>query len=167
MLFDFFNYLNNNDLGDYLDCYSTFLISRKDLKKNILNIRMNVLIDTYLKLEKKNKFDYYYYYLSNFKDDYMNKPLLVYDFDKKDEFEGYDDDVKDHYKFMITKNPEEVIDYDELDRKFLEEEQAREDEKEFDKIIDLDEEEEDYYDDSDDYYYEDYDDYEEYYDDYY
>lgn len=166
MLFDFFNYLNNNDLGDYLDCYSTFLISRKDLKNNILNIRMNVLIDTYLKLEKKNKFDYYYYYLSNFKDDYMNKPLLVYDFDKKDEFEGYDDDIKDHYKFMITKNPEEVIDYDELDRKFLEEEQAREDEKEFDKIVDLDEDEEEDYDD-DDYYYEDYDDYEEYYDDYY
>jgi len=126
---------------------------------------MNVLIDTYLKLEKKNKFDYYYYYLSNFKDDYMNKPLLVYDFDKKDEFEGYDDDIKDHYKFMITKNPVEEIDYDELDRKFLEEEQAREDEKEFDKIVDLEEDEEDDYDENDDYYYEDYDDYEEYYDD--
>lgn len=165
MLFDFFNYLYNNDLGDYLDCYSTFLISRKDLKKNVLNIRMNVLIDTYLKLEKKNKFDYYYYYLSNFKDDYMNKPLLVYDFDKKDEFESYDDDIKDHYKFMITKNPVEEIDYDELDRKFLDEEQAREDEKEFDKIVDLEEEEEDDYDEIDDYYYEDYDDYEEYYDD--
>jgi hypothetical protein len=161
MLFDFFNYLYNNDLNDYLNCYSTFLLTKKDLKKNILNIRMNILIDTYLKFNKKNKFDYYYYYLQNYRDEFTDKPLIVYNF-KKDEFAGFDDDITDHYKFMITKNPvEEVIDYDELDRKYIEAEKLKEEEKEYDNIINDDDYYDDYYDDDyeyyedEDYYYED------------
>ena len=65
MLFDFYNHLNNNYLNDYLNCYSTFLLTKKELKKNILNIRMNILIDTYLYMNKKNKFDLKYYLLAN------------------------------------------------------------------------------------------------------
>lgn len=131
MLFDFFNYLNNNHLDDYLNCYSTFLISQKDLKNNLLKIRMNVLIDTYLKNEKKNKFDYYYYYLSNFKDRFMEKPLLTFDkiHEFKDEFEGFDDDVKDHYHFITTKKEKEPEpDYEEIDKKFYEEEMEKDEE---------------------------------------
>jgi len=149
MLFDFYNYLYNNDMNDYLNCYSTFLLSKKDLKKNVLNIRMNILIDTYLKFDKKNRFDYYYYYLRNYRDEFMDKPLIVYE-RKKDEFAGFDDDIKDHYKFMITKNPVEEIDYDELDRKYLENERLKEEEKEYEKLI-IDDED-DYYDDEEEYY---------------
>ena len=159
MLFDFFNYLNNNDLNDYLDCYSTFLISRKDLKKNVLNIRMNVLIDTYLKNEKKNKFDYYYYYLSNFKDKYMEKPLLKFDkiCEFKDEFEGFDDDVKDHYKFIRTKKEKEPEpDYDEIDKKYYEEQMEKDEEVVED--FDYDSYDYDSYDYDSDYDYNDFDD---------
>jgi hypothetical protein len=143
MLFDFFNYLYNNDLEDYLNCYSTFLISKKDLKKNILNMRMNVLIDTYLKHDK-NKFNYYYYYLNNYKDKYMDKPLLTYDYHNFKEEDEYED-IDDHYKLMFIKNPEKpVIDYEELDKKYMEEELRKQEEKnEYEEIFDEDEYDED------------------------
>ena len=172
MLFDFFNYLHNNDFKDYLNCYSTFLLTKKDLKKNILNVRMNILIDTYLKYNNKNKFDCVYYYLNNYKDDYMDKPLINYEFNKHiiSNDDNIDDDIDDHYKLMFIKNPEKkIIDYDELDRQYLEEELKKEEEKEYDNYNDFDdydyyEDEEDYYEDINNYYEEDeyY-----YYDDYY
>lgn len=164
MMFDFFNYLYNNDLGDYLNCYSTFLLTKKDLKKNILNMRMNILIDAYLKFNKKNRFDYQYYYLNNYKDDYMNKPLITYEI--KDKYYTNDeDDIDDHYKLMFIKNPKKkIIDYEELDRKYIEEEIKKEEEKEYENINDFDED--DYYEDEEliieDNNYDD----EEYYDDY-
>lgn len=167
MLFDFFNYLYNNDLQDYLNCYSTFLLTKKDFKKNILNIRMNILIDNYVKNNKKNKFDYYYYYLNNYKDDYLNKPLINHNIIKINE-NNEDDEIDDHYKLMFIKNPEKkIIDYDELDKKFIEEELKKEEEKYYDKIIEL--EEDDYYEDDEDYYEDDnyYDEEEYLYDDYY
>jgi len=169
MLFDFYNHLNNNYLNDYLNCYSTFLLSKKELKKNILNIRMNVLIDTYLYINKKNKFDLKYYYLNNFKDVYMNKPLITYDFkDNKINNDENDDDIDDHYKLMFIKNPEkEVINYDEIDNKYREEELKKE-EEEYYNSYDLYEEddyddEEEYYEDFNNNVYEE----EEYYDEYY
>lgn len=143
MLFDFFNYLHNNDLGDYLNCYSTFLISRKELKKRILNIRKNILIDTYIKINNNNKFYYNYYYINNYYDEFMDKPLIENHYKP---IISEDDDIDDHYKLMFIRNPEKkIIDYDELDKKYMEEELKKEEEKYYDNLTDT--EEEDYYDD--------------------
>ncbi len=170
MLFDFFNYLHNNNLDDYLNCYSTFLLTKKDFKNNILKIRMNILIDTYIKFEKKNKFDYLYYYLNNYKDKFFDKPLINYEYNKHSIINDDDDDIDDHYKLMFIKNPEKkIIDYDELDKLYIEEELRKEEEKEYEKLCDLNDDEY-YYEDDDCEYYEDnniYDDEEYYYDEYY
>lgn len=166
MLFDFFRYINTPN--DYLECYSTFLMTNKDLKSNILKHRMNVLINSYVNdnFKNKNKFDYYYYYLLNHKDLYLDKPELPKQITMIQE-ENYDGDVIDHYKFIISKPPlKPEIDYDKLDEKFYEEEYLKElekSEKELDNIE---------YDEEDDYEYDCYDDFEEiddfesYYDDY-
>lgn len=163
MLFDFFNYLHNNDLGDYLNCYSTFLISRKELKKRILNIRKNILIDTYIKINNNNKFYYNTYYLNNYYDEFMDKPLIENHYKPiKDE----DDDIDDHYKLMFIRNPEKkIVDYDELDRLFVEKELKREEQEYYDNLTEIDEdnyyeEEENIYDDNNfNYDEEEYDDY--------
>lgn len=163
MLFDFFNYLHNNDLGDYLNCYSTFLISRKELKKRILNIRKNILIDTYIKINNNNKFYYNTYYLNNYYDEFMDKPLIENHYKPiKDE----EDDIDDHYKLMFIRNPEKkIVDYDELDRLFVEKELKREEQEYYDNLTEIDEdnyyeEEENIYDDNNfNYDEEEYDDY--------
>jgi len=148
MLFDFFNYLHNNDLGDYLNCYSTFLISRKELKKRILNIRKNILIDTYIKINSNNKFYYNTYYLNNYYDEFMNKPLIENHYKP---IINEEDDIDDHYKLMFIKNPEKtIVDYDELDRKYMEEELKREEQEYYDNLSDHDED--DYYDDEENIY---------------
>jgi hypothetical protein len=148
MLFDFFNYLHNNDLGDYLNCYSTFLISRKELKKRILNIRKNILIDTYIKINSNNKFYYNTYYLNNYYDEFMDKPLIDNNFKP---IINEDDDIDDHYKLMFIKNPEKkIVDYEELDRKFMEDELKKEEENYYDNLTEIDED--DYYDDEENIY---------------
>ena len=150
MLFDFFNYLHNNDLGDYLNCYSTFLISRKELKKRILNIRKNILIDTYLKVNNINRFYYNNYYLTNFNDEFMNKSLINKNY-KPIISDDEDNDIDDHYKLMFIKNPEKkIVDYEELDRKFMEEELKREEEKYYDNLTETEEDE--YYEDEENIY---------------
>ena len=154
MLFDFYRFINSPN--EYLECYSTFLMTNKDLKKNILNHRMNVLINSYLNDKNKNKFDYYYYYLSNHKDNYLERPLLSKEvINIKDDNDDYDQDVIDHYKFLIAKpQPKPVIDYDKIDEKFYEEEYLKEIEKMEKEMNNYE-----YYDDYDDY--DDYNDYEE------
>ena len=148
MLFDFFNYLHNNDLGDYLNCYSTFLISRKELKKRILNIRKNILIDTYIKINNNNKFYYNTYYLNNYYDEFMDKPLIDNNFKP---IINEDDDIDNHYKLMFIKNPEKkIVDYEELDRKFMEDELKKEAENYYDNLTEIDED--DYYDDEENIY---------------
>lgn len=178
MLFDFYHYLNysmpNNGVGDYLNCYSTFLMTRKDLRDNVLKHRMNVLIDVYINSVNKNfknKWNYYYYYLNNYIDKYLDKELIRYNELNNSDIditEDFDDDVRDHYRFMITKNHvEPPIDYDEIDKKFYEEELLKQKEQEElaeNKYYDEydDEYDYDYYDEYD--YYDDYnnDDYDEY-----
>ena len=164
MLFDFFNFLHNNDLNEYLDCYSNFLISRNEPMNKILNIRKNILIDTYAK--NNNKFYYNNYYLINFNDNLKNKKLIhhVNIFSNNDHD---DDDIDDHYKLMFIKNPEKkIIDYDELDKKYIENEIKKEEENKYDIFAEFSD---DYYEDDDDElddinYYEDD---ESYYDEYY
>jgi len=73
MFVDFNNYLNtikNNDIYDYFNCYSTALITRKDLKDNILTHRMNFLINYYVSNLNNNinKSELINYYLKNYKD---------------------------------------------------------------------------------------------------
>lgn len=170
MLFDFFNYLHNNDLDDYLNAYSSFLISKKETKNKILNIRKNILIDTYLKLNNLNNknLSYNIYYLNNYKDEYMNKSLINNDFKHIIKDDDEYDDIDDHYKLMFIKNPEKkVIDYEELDKKYIEDELKKEEEEYYDNITDIDEDDyyeddEILYDDNNIYYYED-DEFDEYY----
>jgi hypothetical protein len=114
----------------------------------------------------KNKFDYYYYYLSNHKDYYLDKPELPKQYVMIKE-ENYDGDVIDHYNFLISKPPPKPeIDYDKIDEKFYEEEYLKELEK-MEKEMNYYE-----YDEDDDYEYDCYEDFEEiddfesYYEDY-
>ena len=61
MLFNFFDFLHNNDLKDYMNCYSSFILTNKNLKNNVLNHRMNLLINYYVANNNnatKNKSDY-------------------------------------------------------------------------------------------------------------
>jgi len=167
MLFDFFQYLytiNNNNVSEYFNCYSTFLLTQKDLKENVLKHRMDFLINYYATINslKKNKYDYYYYYLNNYKDDYLNKPLLKYEPVVEIKDDDLYDDVKDHYKFITTPNPpKEVIDYDELDEKYYLEEEEKNNLEENNNYFDDDYYEDDYYEDEYDYE-NDYDDIDEY-----
>jgi hypothetical protein len=159
MFVDFNNFLNTiktNDIYDYFNCYSTALITRKDLKDNILTHRMNFLIDYYVSNLNNNiinKSELINYYLKNYKDDfdtslsYKNKVIIK-------EEEDYDTDVRDHYFFITSKAPPKPeIDYDEIDKKFYLEEEEKKLEKENN------------YNDDDDYYDEYYE--EEYDEDYY
>lgn len=168
MLFDFFSYLNSthsNGMNDYLNGYSTFLMSNKDLKENILYHRMSVLINAYLDDKRiGNKCDYYSYYMNNFKDSYLDRDFIK-DLHKSIDttaIQDFDRDVIDHYRFITSKPPPEpVIDYDEIDKKFYEEELLKEKEKMTE--VRFDDEIDDDYDDYDYEYYQndDYDDIEE------
>ena len=160
MINNFSYFLYENNLTDYLNCYSTFLMTRKELKTNILNHRMNFLINYYIQ-ENNNKLKKYKlieYYIRSYKDDYLKKIIdvngnvngnvnvnvngnvnvNVNDNDKyliEDEIEKRDEDVEDHYKNMFINPPKKPeIDYDDIDRiyalKMEEEERLKEREKE-------------------------------------
>jgi len=168
MLFDFFSYLNSthsNGMNDYLNGYSTFLMTNKDLKENVLNHRMNVLINAYLNDKMiGNKLDYYSYYMTNFKDSYLDREFIknLHTSIDNTTIHDFDSDVTDHYRFITSKPPPEpVIDYDEIDKKFYEEELLKK--KESEREVIFDDEIDDDYDDYDYEYYQndDYDDIEE------
>lgn len=133
MLFNFFKYLydmDNDGIGNYLNCYSTYLMTKKDIKDNILYHRMNVLINYYISntLPPPRKYDLYSYYLSNWTDEYLNKyqtPPYIHN-NNVDKWDLMDEDVRDHYKFMITRPPPEPeIDYDEYDKQFYQEDEEK------------------------------------------
>jgi hypothetical protein len=132
MLFNFFKYLydlDNDGIANYLNCYSTFLMTKKDLCNNILYHRMNVLINYYISntIPPPRKYDLVNYYLSIWKDDYLNKPTINYQIPFKDSsWDNMDEDVRDHYHFMTSRPPpKEEIDYDEYDKKFYQEEEDK------------------------------------------
>lgn len=167
MFFDFHNYLytiKDNDIYFYFnECYSTALLTRNDLKDNVLYHRMNFLIDYYVseinKNKNINKNNYINYYMNNYKDDFKE---LIDDYKKNynkkeiDITHDFDKDVIDHYSFITSKPPQEPeIDYEEYDKKFyLEEEEKR---IELENNINEYKDDDDYYDDDyyeDDIYYE-------------
>jgi hypothetical protein len=165
MLFDFFAHLNSNDMNDYLNGYSTFLMTNKDLRENVLYHRMNVLINAYLNDKRiGNKCDYLSYYMNNYKDGYLDREFIkdLYKSIDTTTIHDFDGDVIDHYRFITSKPPPEpVIDYDEIDKKFYDEELLKKKESEREVIFD-DEIDEDYDDYDYEYYYnDDYDDIEE------
>jgi len=153
MINNFAYFLYNNNLSDYLNCYSTFIMTRKDLKNNILNHRMNLLINYYTNQEKLKKYKLIEYYIRYYKDDYLlSKENKIKTFREEEENpEQRDEDVEDHYKYMFI-NPKQKpeIDYDELDKiyelKLLKEVEEKQREKEI--IL-----ENDYYEDYEDYEY--------------
>jgi len=77
MINNFSYFLYENNLTDYLNCYSTFLMTHKDLKNNILNHRMNFLINYYIqeKNSKMKKYKLIEYYIRSYKDDYLKKTI--------------------------------------------------------------------------------------------
>ena len=133
MLFDFCSYLyniKNNNVYTYFDCYSTFIMTKYDLKENVLKHRMNFLINYYIQ-NKNAKLENVSilrdYYIRNYKDEYLLKPLIYQiindnNNDNNNDEEKRDDDVEEHYKHMfVVPPPPPVIDYDELDKKYYEE----------------------------------------------
>lgn len=159
MLNSFHYFLYNNDLNDYLNCYSTFLMTKKDLKHNILNHRMNFLINYYINQNNNSikKYKLIEYYTRAYKDNYLKNDTtkLIEKEDNVDDYiEKRDDDVEDHYRYMfINPPPKEEIDYDELDRQYLLKLELEEKEKyemeNYDEYVDY---EDDYIDDYDDIY---------------
>lgn len=71
----FYNNINNSEISDYFNCYSTFIMSKKDLKKDILNFRRDFIINYYLDETKNHnkilKKDLIHYYNNNIKDNYL------------------------------------------------------------------------------------------------
>jgi hypothetical protein len=134
-------------------------MTRKDLKNNILNHRMNLLINCYTNEEKQKKYKLIEYYIRYYKDNYLlsNDNKITFKEDEENP-EQRDEDIEDHYKYMfINPPPKPEIDYDELDKiyelKLLKEEEEKQREKEI--IL-----ENDYNDDYEDYEYYNSDDYE-------
>jgi len=158
MISNFSYFLYNNDLQDYLNCYSTFLMTRKDLKDNILNHRMNFLINYYISQEKFNaihKYKLIQTYLYSYKDNYLKKLKNETKDEIKDETKdeiNYDDDLDDHYKYMFmnTKPKVPVIDYDELDKEYILKLELEEEEKKREKEIQAENDYDDYYYNNDD-----------------
>ena len=164
MISNFTYFLYNNNLNDYMNCYSTFLMTRKDLKDNVLNHRMNLLINYYTneeKLEQINRQKLIQYYISSYKDDYI-KPSLDIDANNNNNNNNNNDndnnanndvDVEDHYKYMFvnTKPKPPVIDYDEIDKEYALKLELEEEEKQREKEIQLENDYDDYYDDDENY----------------
>ena len=163
MISNFTYFLYNNNLNDYMNCYSTFLMTQKDLKDNVLNHRMNLLINYYTNLEKLDKINrskLIQYYISSYKDDYI-KPSLDIDnnkidsnkIDGNDDNDDNDDEIDDHYKYMFvnTKPKQPIIDYDEIDREYALKLQLEEEEKQREKEIQIENNYDDYYDDDENY----------------
>ena len=162
MISNFTYFLYNNNLNDYMNCYSTFLMTRKDLKDNVLNHRMNFLINYYINQEKlepitKNKL--IRYYISSYKDDYIKPSLEINENnknennDKNENNENDDDEIDDHYKYMFvnTKPKQPIIDYDEIDKEYALKLQLEEEEKQREKEIQQENDYDDYYDDDENY----------------
>jgi hypothetical protein len=168
MINNFTYFLYNNDISDYLNCYSTFIMTRKDLRNNILNHRMNLLINCYSNHEKQKKYKLIENYIHSYKDDYLSRSFNLNEEEKEKEKpenpEQRDEDVEDHYKYMfINPKPKPEIDYDEIDRNYELKLLKEEEEKQREKEIIL---ENDYNDDYDDYEYYNSDEYDDYENDY-
>ena len=174
MINNFTYFLYNNNLTDYLNCYSTFIMTRKDLKNNILNHRMNLLINCYTNNEKLKKYKLIEYYIRSYKDNYQESIISLNgeETEKKEEEnpEQREEEIEVHYKSIINPNfnpkPKKIIDYDEQDKLYELKLQKEEEEKKREIEIAL---ENDYYNDyNDDYNNDDYeyyntdDDYDEY-----
>jgi len=149
MINNFSYFLYENNLTDYLNCYSTFLMTRKDLKNNILNHRMNFLINYYIQ-ENNNKIKKYKlieYYIRSYKDDYFKKIIEKSKDENPETPEKRDDDIEEHYKYMFINPPPKVeIDYEEIDKQYQLKIDKEEREKEREKEIILENEFEDNYD---------------------
>ena len=131
MINNFTYFLYNNNLSDYLNCYSTFIMTRKDLKNNVLNHRMNLLINSYTNNEKLKKYKLMEYYMRSYDDKYLLKSKLNSSYlsklnqeegeieekeqqqeqeqkeeqqqeQKEEQEEKRDEDVEDHYRYMFT-----------------------------------------------------------------
>jgi hypothetical protein len=142
-------------------------MTRKDLKDNVLNHRMNLLINHYIsqeKLQEINRHKLIQYYISSYKDDYI-KPTLDIDangnangnvngnVNGKNEENNDNCDIEDHYKYMFvnTKPKPPVIDYDEIDREYALNLELEEEEKQREKEIQIENDFDEYYDDDENY----------------
>ena len=144
MIADFMNFCNNiksNDVNEYFNCYSSFIMSRKDLRDNVLNHRMNFLVSYYI--DQNNKIDknkLIAYYSKNYKDNYPTDTLNIqyHKFTPEPE-EKRDDDVEMHYKDMFTIPPPPKEEDQESEEEYYEEQQEVSDYyNEYDELDDYD-----------------------------
>ena len=142
-------------------------MTRKDLKDNVLNHRMNLLINHYInqeKLQEINRYKLIQYYISSYKDDYIKPSLEINNDDNKNDKndknnnddkndKNNDDDIEDHYKYMFinTKPQPPVIDYDEIDKEYALKLELEEEEKQREKEIQIENDYDEYYDDDENY----------------
>ena len=143
MLNNFVYYLYD----DYLNCYSTFLMTNKSLRDNILNHRMNFLINYYISNNKNNHLSRHKLinlYSSSYYADYKKKYYNYHNNDKNDKNdkndnyyeEKRDDDVEEHYKNIIkVPDNKKQPDYDKLDEEYSIKIKREEYEKKRDKEI--------------------------------
>lgn len=120
----FNNYLINiktNEIYDYYNCFSSYIMSKKDLRNNILSYRKMFLINYYYETNKENnKKELIKFYNLNYKDDY-NTTLINHNIKYIDDEEKRDEDIELHYRslyrcpefYYTLKNIEETFDDEE------------------------------------------------------
>ena len=136
----FVNNIKTEEVNDYFNCYSSFIMSKKDMRDNVLNHRMNFLINYYVEQkEKVDKIKLLDYYMLNMKDKYDTDTTNLERHIFKDDSEKRDDDVELHYKnmFAIKLTRPEVVEEELVDPDIKSESSYEDDE--------------DYYDDYDEY----------------
>jgi hypothetical protein len=132
-------------------------MTRKDLRNNILNHRMNLLINCYTNQEKQKKYKLIEYYIRSYNDNYLSSKInnnLHEINDTEENPEQRDEDVEDHYKSIINPNfnPKPQIDYDEYDKVYALKLELEEEEKQREKEIVLENDYNDEYNDDYEYY---------------
>jgi hypothetical protein len=134
-------------------------MTRKDLRNNILNHRMNLLINCYTNQEKQKKYKLIEYYIRSYNDNYLSSKInnnLHEINDTEENPEQRDEDVENHYKSIINPNfnpnPKPQIDYDEYDKVYALKLELEEEEKQREKEIVLENDYNDEYNDDYEYY---------------
>jgi len=123
---DFLSYLNNinnNDIYDYFNCYSSYIMSRKDLRDNIKDYRKKFLINYYYKNNNNISIDELNIIYNNYNDNYATDTdnLKRVFYINNEEEEKRDDDTILHYEsyFKVYKPPEEYYEEDSSSSSYI------------------------------------------------
>ena len=120
---DFLENLNKNPIKHYFQCYSSYVMSRKDLRNDILLYRKNFLIRYYMENNNEKYDTLDNIYKQKFNDKYpiynINK---IINYKKEEDYEEKrDDDVELHYKNMFINPPPIIPKTEEEEDDYIEE----------------------------------------------